>query len=131
MKRVFIIFFLALLAGCSSPPPPPPVDWKSAPEPENTTLPQWQPNNAFIKAPEISGRWSKVIYNFRGDSETWTPDVFYAVLHSQYIVVATSPKADFFAAKAWLRQHGAKGVIHYQAKNDCMTCDSVDIYLMR
>ncbi|MDA8510286.1 cag pathogenicity island Cag12 family protein [Klebsiella pneumoniae] len=38
----------------------------------------------------------------------WTPAVFYAVAHSTRIVVTAQSGTDFFNAKNWLRQNGAK-----------------------
>ena len=37
----------------------------------------------------------------------------------------------FFAAKAWLRQHGAQGLISYLPKTHCLTCNTTDIYFSR
>lgn len=131
MMRALAISFVLLLVGCSSPPPPSEVNWNGEAQALNTTLPQWQENNVIVTAPVVAGNWSRVLYDFQGDRETYTPDVFYAVAHSSAVLVAASPKGDYFAAKSWLRQHGAKGVIRYQSKNDCLVCSSVDIYLMR
>ena len=131
MMRALAISLVLLLVGCSSPPPPPEVNWNGEAQALNTTLPQWQENNVIVPAPVVAGNWSRVLYGFQGDRETYTPDVFYAVAHSSAVLVAASPKGDYFAAKSWLRQHGAKGVIRYQSKNDCLTCNSVDIYLIR
>lgn len=130
-KSLLAFYFALLLAGCSSPPPPPAVNWEGAAQALNTRLPQWQENSVIVPASAASGSWSRVLYGFQGDRDTYSPDVFYAVAHSGAVLVAASPKGDYFAAKAWLRRHGAKGVIRYQVKNDCLTCNSVDIYLIR
>ncbi|EGE1656540.1 Cag pathogenicity island protein Cag12, partial [Escherichia coli] len=38
---------------------------------------------------------------------------------------------DFFNAKNWLRQNGAKGVIEYQPVFNCLTCRETTIYFSR
>ncbi|EMC4380690.1 Cag pathogenicity island protein Cag12, partial [Cronobacter sakazakii] len=38
---------------------------------------------------------------------------------------------NFFKAKSWLRQHGAKGVIEYQPALNCIACSETSIYFSR
>ncbi|MDH8399163.1 cag pathogenicity island Cag12 family protein, partial [Klebsiella pneumoniae] len=62
---------------------------------------------------------------------TWTPAVFYAAAHSTRIVVSAQSGTDFFNARNWLRQNGAKGVIEYQPVFTCLTCRETTIYFSR
>jgi len=105
-----------LISGCSSPPPPEPVEWDKETQATNTALPSWQANDLIIPSPVVTGSWFKTLYSFTGDEGSYGIDVYYAVPHSHRIVVSASRTSDYFAAKTWLRQHGAKGVIEYQHK---------------
>lgn len=131
LSAIAPVVLVLLLAGCSSPPPPPPVEWDKPAAPMNGTLPQWSDNNVTVTAPAVTGRWSTVLYAFNGSETVYTPEVYYAVAHSPRIVVATPGGASFFTAKNWLRKHGAKGVIQYQPKIHCLTCNETDVYLAR
>lgn len=130
MNKKLIFGAVFILAGCSSPPPPPPVDWKGNQEILNTGLPAWKENNILIPSLSVSGRWSNIIRDFSPHTP-YTADIYYSVLHSPFVMVATTSSESFFSTKSWLRQHGAKGVIRYQAKVDCLNCNSTDIYLSR
>lgn len=105
------IFITSLLCGCSSPPPPVPVEWDKPANSVNSTMPQWDDNSIIIPSREVNGKWSAVIRAMDFDDTLWTPAVFYAAAHSPRIVISTPSGDNFFKAKSWLRQHGAKGVI--------------------
>ena len=131
MKRILTIVIMLVIVGCSSPPPPPEVNWKDKPKALDTTLPQWQENDVIVASENVSGHWIKKLNDFQGNNGHYATDVYYAVAHSTTILVSSSSKGDYFAAKNWLRAHGAKGVIRYQSKNDCLTSTQVDIYFSR
>ncbi|EEB2532074.1 Cag pathogenicity island protein Cag12 [Salmonella enterica] len=125
------IFITSLLCGCSSPPPPVPVEWDKPSTSVNITMPQWDDNNIIIPSREVNGKWSAVIRATNFDDTLWTPAVFYAAAHSPRIVISTPSGDNFFKAKSWLRQHGAKGVIEYQPALNCIACSETSIYFSR
>ncbi|EPB1800227.1 cag pathogenicity island Cag12 family protein, partial [Escherichia coli] len=96
----------------------------------NTGIPEWRENNLVIPSDTVSGRWMKILNNFKGDEGNYDISVYYAIAHSPVIVVHTSGGA-FFKAKEWLRKHGAKGVIQYHPVTDCMLCTNTSIYFSR
>ncbi|EAQ6188074.1 Cag pathogenicity island protein Cag12 [Salmonella enterica] len=125
------IFITLLLCGCSSPPPPVPVEWEKPGNSVNSTMPQWNDNSIIIPSREVNGKWSAVIRATDFDDMLWTPAVFYAAAHSPRIVISTPSGDNFFKAKSWLRQHGAKGVIEYQPALNCIACSETSIYFSR
>ncbi|EKY2038139.1 cag pathogenicity island Cag12 family protein [Cronobacter sakazakii] len=125
------IFITSLLCGCSSPPPPVPVEWDKSANSVNSTMPQWDDNSVIIPSREVNGKWSAVIRATDFDDTLWTPAVFYAAAHSPRIVISTASGDNFFKAKSWLRQHGAKGVIEYQPALNCIACSETSIYFSR
>lgn len=129
-KSVFICLTLAL-AGCSSPPEPVAVKWDDPPTTINNTLPQWQENKSVVRSPNVEGEWSLRLAGFKGDSGTYGPDFYYAVAHSNRIVVVSSSGTAWFKTKAWLQAHGATSTIEFYRKNSCLTCTVVDVYLSR
>ncbi|EAS3781439.1 Cag pathogenicity island protein Cag12 [Salmonella enterica] len=98
---------------------------------ENTRLPQWSDNNVIVPSPTVNGKWTSSISAQSFHDTIWSPSVFYTVAHSTRIVVTAQSGADFFNAKNWLRQNGAKGVIEYQPLFNCLTCRETTIYLSR
>lgn len=130
-KPLVALSALLVLAGCSSPPEPAAVEWDKPLSPTNGTLPLWQENAVVTPSPVVSGQWSRVIMDFQDDGRVWTPDVWYAVAHSPRVAVSAPDATAFFAAKAWLRQHGAQGLISYRPKTHCLTCNTTDIYFSR
>lgn len=125
------IFITLLLCGCSSLPPPVPVEWEKPGNSVNSTMPQWNDNSIIIPSREVNGKWSAVIRATDFDDMLWTPAVFYAAAHSPRIVISTPSGDNFFKAKSWLRQHGAKGVIEYQPALNCIACSETSIYFSR
>ncbi len=121
IKKLKVIMLAAIVTGCSSPPPPVPVEWDKAADPLNTSLPQWSDNNVIVPSPTVNGKWTSSISAQSFYDTIWTPAVFYAVAHSTRIVVTAQSGTDFFNAKNWLRQNGAKGVIEYQPVFNCLT----------
>lgn len=113
-NKMTVIITAAIITGCSSPPPPVPVAWDKAAEPLNTRLPQWRDNNVTVPSPTVNGKWTLSVSTHSFHDTTWTPAVFYAAAHSTRIVVSAQSGTDFFNARNWLRQNGAKGVIEYQ-----------------
>ncbi|HIB1616934.1 TPA: cag pathogenicity island Cag12 family protein [Salmonella enterica subsp. enterica serovar Muenchen] len=131
IKPAKVILLAAIVTGCSSPPPPVPVEWNKAPEPLNTTLPQWRDNNVIVPSPGVNGKWTSLVSAQNFYDTLWSPAVYYAVAHSTRIVVAAQSGADFFNAKNWLRHNGAKGVIEYQPVFNCLLCRETTIYFSR
>lgn len=130
-NKMIVIILAAIVTGCSSPPPPVPVEWDKAAAPLNTRLPQWRDNNVIVPSPTVNGKWTSSVSAQSFHDTTWTPAVFYAVAHSTRIVVSAQPRTDFFNARNWLRQNGAKGVIEYQPVFNCLTCRETTIYFSR
>lgn len=131
MKKLVLISVL-FLAACSSPPEPPQVDWKNKGEVMNTELMQWQPTFTIIKSDAVKSSWEKVITNFTPENRLYDDAVFYAIAHSDTIIVETNNNGvDYFTAKNWLRAHGAYGVIQFKNKTDCITCRSTNVYLIK
>ncbi|WP_282677413.1 cag pathogenicity island Cag12 family protein [Serratia marcescens] len=130
MKMVMMLVCLSVVAGCSSPPPPTPVDWDKTPTAMNGTLPEWRENYVVNPAPHVDGKWSRVIRSFSTDTP-YGVDVYYAVVHSSFVMVTANNADDFFNAKSWLRTHGAKGVIRYQKSEFSWSGRNTDIYLSR
>ncbi|HFN3662554.1 TPA: cag pathogenicity island Cag12 family protein [Enterobacter hormaechei] len=126
---IFIVALMIFLSGCSSPPPPTPIEWDKT-QSLNTGIPEWRENNLVIPSDTVSGRWMKILNNFKGDEGNYDISVYYAIAHSPVIVVHTSGGA-FFKAKEWLRKLGAKGVIQYHPVTDCMLCTNTSIYFSR
>ncbi|CNM04149.1 cag pathogenicity island Cag12 family protein [Yersinia pseudotuberculosis] len=120
-----------MLAGCSSPPEPMAVKWDATPTTVNSTLPLWQENHVVVHSPDVVGSWSKRITDFQGDNGSYGPDFYYAVVHSTRIVVASNSSSAWFNTKAWLQLHGATAPIEFNRKLDCLTCNTVDVYLSR
>ncbi|WP_159190962.1 cag pathogenicity island Cag12 family protein, partial [Klebsiella pneumoniae] len=108
-----------------------PVAWDKAAEPLNTRLPQWRDNNVTVPSPTVNGKWTLSVSTHSFHDTTWTPAVFYAAAHSTRIVVSAQSGTDFFNARNWLRQNGAKGVIEYQPVFNCLTCRDTTIYFSR
>ncbi|EDX0372073.1 Cag pathogenicity island protein Cag12 [Salmonella enterica] len=131
IKQIKVIILAAIVTGCSSPPSPVPVDWDKIAEPLNTRLPQWSDNNVIAPSPTVNGKWTSSISAQSFHDTIWSPSVFYTVAHSTRIVVTAQSGADFFNAKNWLCQNGAKGVIEYQPLFNCLTCRETTIYLSR
>lgn len=130
-NKMTVIIMAAIITGCSSPPPPVPVAWDKAAEPLNTRLPQWRDNNVTVPSPTVNGKWTLSVSTHSFHDTTWTPAVFYAAAHSTRIVVSAQSGTDFFNARNWLRQNGAKGVIEYQPVFNCLTCRETTIYFSR
>ena len=130
-NKMTVIILAAIITGCSSPPPPVPVAWDKAAEPLNTRLPQWRDNNVTVPSPTVNGKWTLSVSTHSFHDTTWTPAVFYAAAHATRIVVSAQSGTDFFNARNWLRQNGAKGVIEYQPVFNCLTCRETTIYFSR
>ena len=130
-NKMTVIILAAIITGCSSPPPPVPVAWDKAAEPLNTRLQQWRDNNVTVPSPTVNGKWTLSVSTHSFHDTTWTPAVFYAAAHSTRIVVSAQSGTDFFNARNWLRQNGAKGVIEYQPVFNCLTCRETTIYFSR
>ncbi|HDT0737094.1 TPA: cag pathogenicity island Cag12 family protein [Klebsiella pneumoniae subsp. pneumoniae] len=130
-NKMTVIILAAIITGCSSPPPPVPVAWDKAAEPLNTRLPQWRDNNVTVPSPTVNGKWTLSVSTHSFHDTTWTPAVFYAAAHSTRIVVSAQSGTDFFNARNWLRQNGAKGVIEYQPVFNFLTCRETTIYFSR
>lgn len=111
-NKMTVIILAAIITGCSSPPPPVPVAWDKAAEPLNTRLPQWRDNNVTVPSPTVNGKWTLSVSTHSFHDTTWTPAVFYAAAHSTRIVVSAQSGTDFFNARNWLRQNGAKASLN-------------------
>lgn len=128
IKAVCCVLFLT---ACSSPPEPPQIDWHQQPDNISTELMDWQPTQGIMKSEQVNSSWKKVIRNFVPENRVYDDAVFYAVAHSREILVECSNGSDFFAAKNWLRSNGATGVIKYASNKNCISCRSVNVYLIR
>ena len=128
MKVITMLLFSLVLSGCSSPPPPMPVEWDEPGQSVNTDLPQWRDNPVIIPSPVVKDKWLLSIHARNFNETRWTAAVFYVVAHSARIVVTAPSGAEFFTAKDWLRQYGAKGVIEYQLVSGCLTSSDACIY---
>ncbi|MDJ4048334.1 cag pathogenicity island Cag12 family protein, partial [Salmonella enterica] len=69
--------------------------------------------------------------DFKPENRLYDDSVFYAVAHSEEIVVRTSSFDSYWSAKDWLRKNGATGVIEYQPLKRWLNNDYVEIYLSR
>ncbi len=130
MKKMLMVSVL-FLSACSSPPEPPQVDWKQNPETVNTQLMDWQPTYSVIKSDKVKLSWVKVIHDFRPENRLYDDAVFYAVAHSDTIIIESGKGEDFFTTKNWLRSNGAYGVIQYRYKNDGFGFKSINIFLQK
>ncbi|MBR7599542.1 cag pathogenicity island Cag12 family protein [Klebsiella variicola] len=128
MKVINLLLLSLLLSGCSSPPPPVTVEWDKPGQSVNTGLPQWRDNPITIPSPVVKDKWLLSIHARNFNETRWTAAVFYVVAHSARIVVTAPSGAEFFTAKDWLRQYGAKGVIEYQLVSGCLTSSDACIY---
>lgn len=128
MKLIKLILVSGVLVGCSSPPPPTPVDWDKAPAAMNGAIPEWKENRVINPAPNVNGKWSRVIKDF-SDEKVYGIDVYYAVVHSSSINIITNDAGSFFRAKTWLQNFGAQAVINFKKNYDCITCSTTNIYL--
>ncbi|WP_147007172.1 cag pathogenicity island Cag12 family protein [Klebsiella pneumoniae] len=132
IKQIKVIMLAAIVTGCSSPPPPVPVDWDKAAAPLNTSLPQWSDNNVMVPSPTVNSKWTSSIsaqsfYN----TIQYGLQPYFTQSPTQHVVVTAQSGTDFFNAKNWLRQNGAKGVIEYQPVFNCLTCRETTIYFSR
>ncbi|EEW2245691.1 cag pathogenicity island Cag12 family protein [Yersinia enterocolitica] len=130
MKKV-VLTALLFLSACSSPPEPPQVDWKQDPATMNSQLMDWQPTFTVIKSDRVNSSWVKLIRNFSPENRLYSDDVFFAVAHSDSVIVESSRGDDFFTAKNWLRSNGAYGLIQYRYKPDDFGIKSINIYLQK
>lgn len=123
MKRFNLLAAACLiaLAGCSSAPPPAPIEWGKNAESVNSEIPVWHQNGVVVAADGVQGKWSYVLPDFIGDDGTYPVAFYYAVTHSPKIVIQAPDGTAFFNTKAWLRQHGSKGLISYQPKENSLT----------
>lgn len=129
-KILYLAALAALLAGCSSPPEPVHVEWDTPAQQMNTGLPHWEPNNAVIPSPVVTGHWSQHIARFNPDM-LFTPAVWYAVAHSSQAIVSAPDSERYFAAKAWLRNGGYKGIIQFRPQSNCFNCNNTQIFFYR
>ncbi|ECZ5471009.1 conjugal transfer protein [Salmonella enterica subsp. enterica serovar Oslo] len=127
MKKILMVSII-LLAACSSPPEPPQVDWKKKPETINSEMMNYKSTYSVIKSDNVNGKWSKEIRNFKPENRLYDDAVFYAVTHSDRIVVSTSSADGFWIAKDWLIKNGATCVIEYQPVINCLTCRETNLY---
>lgn len=130
MKKLILLTSL-FIAACSSPPEPPKVDWNAKPEVMNGQSIDWQANQGVIKSDKVTGRWSQVLRGFTPENRLYNDAVFYAVAHSDRIVIETSDNSAYFPAKAWLREHGATGVIEYKPLHRALNIRTTNIYVQR
>ncbi|EAY7303712.1 hypothetical protein AB295_22215 [Salmonella enterica] len=129
-KKLFITVLTVLVAGCSSPPEPLPLEWDKPAQQVNTRLPRWEPDNTVIASPVVTGHWSYIISNF-DKNYNYPVYIWFMVAHSSHFVISASDAQSYFETKEWLRTNGAKGIITFQKNTDCLTCQSIRIYLSR
>ncbi|HDN7368044.1 TPA: conjugal transfer protein [Salmonella enterica subsp. enterica serovar Chester] len=130
MKKMIMVCILFLIA-CSSPPEPTQVEWEKRPEVMNTQIISWTPTSGVIKSDNINSSWSKVLSDFSPENRLYDDSVFYAVTHSEKIVIRASSFNNYWTAKDWLRRNGATCVIEYQPLKSWLKNDYVEIYLSR
>ncbi len=121
---------IVILSGCSSPPEPVQPEWDKPGVEMNTTLPQWSENRVILPSSTVEGHWSiKMVFN---PDAVYPPDVWYAVVHSNQVIVKAPDGERYFRAKDWLRNNGYSGVISFQPKlNNCLTCNTTEIKFYR
>lgn len=129
--RKLILLFIFVTAACSSPPEAPKVDWKGNAEVMNSHAIDWQDNQGVIKSDSVTGHWSKVLRGFKPENRLYDDAVFYAVAHSDRVVVETSESSAYFISKRWLKEQGATGVIEYRKINDNFGLKTTNIYVAR
>lgn len=133
MNYVFkssIFIFPFILSACSSPPKPQSVDWSSKAESLNRTLPEWNESGSINASTNVDGKWIKTVKDF-DINKTFSVGIYYAVAHSTRIIVKTNSSQRWFDTKAWLRSHGANGVINFEYTKECITCNSVNVSFYR
>ncbi|MEE3664751.1 cag pathogenicity island Cag12 family protein [Brenneria sp. g21c3] len=134
MRRIVEILYagaaLVMLSGCASPPEPVQPAWDTPGAAVNATLPQWSENRIVIPSPDVDGRWStSIIFS---PEAIYPPGVWYAVAHSEQVIVNAPDGASYFRAKSWLRKHGYRAVVTYQpTATDRLACHSTEIYFYR
>ncbi|AYC19693.1 hypothetical protein DZA65_02815 [Dickeya dianthicola] len=134
MRRIVEILYagaaLVMLSGCASPPEPVQPAWDTPGAAVNATLPQWSENRIVVASPDVDGRWSTSIV-FSPEA-IYPAGVWYAVAHSEQVVVNAPDGASYFRAKSWLRKHGYRAVVTYQHKaTDRLANHSTEIYFYR
>lgn len=129
-ETLAISVLLAMVSGCSSPPEPVQPKWNKPGTDINTALPQWAENNVVLKSPSVADRWSVKI-TFNADA-IYPPGIWYAMVHSERIVVNAPDGEGYFRAKAWLRKHGYSGVVSFSSTgNKCLTCCTTEMAFYR
>ena len=122
-ETLVISVLLVMVTGCSSPPEPAQPKWNKPGTDINTVLPQWSENNDVLTSPGVDDRWS-VNITFNPDA-IYPAGIWYAVAHSQRVVVSAPDGEHYFRAKAWLRKHGYSGVVSFRSTgNKCLTCST-------
>ncbi|WP_230472633.1 cag pathogenicity island Cag12 family protein [Gibbsiella quercinecans] len=134
MRRIVEILYavaaLVMLSGCASPPEPVQPEWNTPGAAVNATLPQWSENRIVVPSADVDGHWST--YIVFSPEAIYPPGVWYAVAHSEKIVINTPDGTSYFRAKSWLRKHGYRAVVTYQPKaTDCLACHATEIYFYR
>jgi len=133
MKKILLpLLATFIIVGCSSPPPPPKVEWDKKKEVMNSDIMSWRPNYQIIKSDKVTSTWGKEIVNFAPENSLYDDTTFYAIAHSDRIIVETNNEnLNFFEVKSWLRSHGAYGLIEFKRNTDCLTCTQTNVYLIR
>ncbi|QDY44477.1 cag pathogenicity island Cag12 family protein [Candidatus Pantoea soli] len=126
-KPILVFAACLFVSACGSAPEPPTAS-EYKPEVLNNALPEWKPKDLYLPSTEAKGNWYLVTRNFTASGEVYSPAFWFGLLHSQKIIVASGKETDWFAAKNWLRSHGAKQVIEYQRKSLCNYC--TDVYMI-
>jgi len=121
---------MVTLSGCSSPQEPVQPDWDKPGEEMNTMLSQWSTNRVILRSPRVDGHWS-IKMTFNPDA-VYPPNLWYAVAHSNQVIVKAPDGDRYFRAKDWLRNNGYSGVITFQPKlNDYLTSNTTEIEFYR
>lgn len=130
MKKIaLVLVFFA--AACSSPPEAPQVNWKGSTDVMNSHAIDWRASQGIIKSDKVTGQWSQILHDFKPENQLYHDAVFYAVAHSDRIVVETTDSGAYFVAKHWLRQQGATGVIEYRKKTNNTGIKVTNIYVQK
>ncbi|WP_289347319.1 cag pathogenicity island Cag12 family protein [Pantoea stewartii] len=130
MKKC-VLFLAFLAAACSSPPEPPQVNWQGYADVVNGHAIGWHASRGVIKSDNVMAKWSQSLHGFTPENRLYDDAVFYAVAHSDRVIIVASNGNDYFVAKRWLREHGATGVIEFQNRLDCFGIKNTDIYFQR
>ncbi|HEK1936157.1 TPA: cag pathogenicity island Cag12 family protein [Proteus mirabilis] len=121
---------VVLLTACSSPPEAPKVDWGKKEVAVNAKIMTWTPIHTVVSSDVVNDEWQKRINNFIPENSLYDDAVYFAIAHSNKIIVEANNGTEFLKTKEWLQAHGANGVIQYQKKSNWLN-NPITVYLIK